>query len=282
MEKVIKARRVFRDGKDRIVKTIYYDARPTARNRRPPGVELTEDDLVMLFTQIHKYDESGREVEIEYDRPHTLNSNALTQKIFYSEDGKGTRRVYFDAKGTRLREIRETVGSTRPTSIDFDSTGEKVVLIHGPLPDDVDLAYGWGEPIDGVSCGIAPTHSHGPADDINIHVAVKNETDRPQTICCVYPFATLHLELRDTRGKLVEPSEERRRDFSHWRRKPPDRYPTEELPGHSAMSRLGWPPGSLKQWFDRIEPGTYTFKVRLLHREPDVFLLSNTITIEIE
>src|SRR5215470_11961479 len=59
----------------------------------------------------------------------------------------------------------------------YDQSGKDLRAIRGMIPEDMDLPFGWGEPEDGLACGITLSKAKSNIDDsstLALFVNVKN------------------------------------------------------------------------------------------------------------
>src|SRR5215470_16775501 len=86
----------------------------------------------------------------------------------------------------------------------YDKSGNALRAIRGRIPEDMDLPFGWGEPEDGLACGITLSKAKSSIDDsltLALFVNVKNigadEID-------IFQLPEAEIELRYSSGSLVK------------------------------------------------------------------------------
>lgn len=273
------AKRTFRDNSGRITKTIYYtlDYRnlPNPFSLREP---ITEEMLVVQSINIHYYDRQGRQNRVEHYTPSFVLSRIMQTKC--DANGGKTATVWLRPNESREYEIRYRNGRSI-SHLYFDETGQKLIAARGPVPKNMDLAYGWGRPVDGLSCGIAPNKRSALAEDFRISVTVKNLTAHPATIITSLPYQTVKMELRNTKGALVPQNTDyiEKRNKELLRMNNGLRESLQTIPPHQVGHySSGY---ELNQWYGEVEPGKYYLTVKRRAAGKDFSLVSNTVTIDI-
>jgi hypothetical protein len=76
--------------------------------------------------------------------------------------------------GIKTVDSRYGPARGRITELHYDTTGQFVVAIRGVIPSDVDLPHGWGDPINGLACGIVLTRERGRLGDIKVSLNLKS------------------------------------------------------------------------------------------------------------
>ena len=272
------AKRVFRDASGRTVKTVTYEIPDKIRRRVKPGSHFREKDLKPFRIMLHTHDANSLREKIEYRSP---DGNLLgTATILSKEDHQSTTIIHYDSKGIRTWEQRVTANSK--TTLRFDAEGETVVLIEGDLLPDIDLAYGWGTPMNGLSCGIAPTRLRGRMEEIGIWISVKNDQD--ESAPCFYPieFLTFKMDLRDSSGRRQLPQEERYKASHPWTLRPDGSPTLGQIPAYASTARQRGIPYMLKDWYGDLAPGTYTVTVEFRTTGEEFSLVSNKLILQIE
>ena len=268
------ARRVFMDTEGRITKTIYYGLRQDFRGARGPH---SEEMLAVQSIVLHKYDEESREARTEhYDGHMILQRIKLTR---YNSDGEKASHVWLRSDGSREYEIRYS-NPRSALHLYFDDSGTKLVAVSGVLPQDVDLAHGWGEEVAGLSCGIAPSSPRGPLQEIRIYVSVRNQSEHPAEVLTALPYQTVQMVLRDGQGALLPQDEgyigKRNSALVRLNRGPSDNLQT--LATGQARHYRSY---ELREWYSGLAPGSYSLTVRRRASGEELSLVSNTISIEI-
>ena len=268
------ARRVFRDSQGRVAKTIYYRLTQDLRSARGPH---SEEMLAVQSIVLHKYDEESREARTEhYDPRMVLKRIRLTK---YNPHGEKASHMWLRSDGSREYEIRYSKHGS-PSHLYFDESGARLVAVSGVLPQDVDLAHGWGEEVAGLSCGIAPSSPRGPLEEIRIYVSVRNQSEHPAEVLTALPYQTVQMVLRDGQGALVPQDEEYigKRDSALVRL---NRGPSDNLQTLAAGQARHYRSYELREWYSGLAPGSYSLTVRRRASGEELSLVSNTISIEI-
>jgi len=273
------AKRTFRDNAGRITKTIYYtlDYRnlPNPFSLREP---VTEEMLAVQSINIHYYDQQGRQDRVEHYTPAFALSRIMQTK--YDPNGGKIATVWLRPNESREYEIRYR-NNRSISHLYFDDTGRKLIAVRGPVPKNMDLAYGWGRPVDGLSCGIAPRKRSALAKDINISVTVRNLTELPAKIITTLPYQTIQMELRNTKGALVPQNTDyiEKRNKELLRMNNGLRESLQTIPPHQAGHySSGY---KLNQWYGEVQSGKYYLTVKRRASGKDFSLVSNTVTINI-
>lgn len=268
------ARRVFRDSEARVTKTIYYRLRQHFRSAKGP---YSEEMLAVQSIVLHKYDEGSRQTRAEHYDPHMVLQRIRLTK--YNSQGEKASEMWLRSDGSREYEIRYSKHGS-PSHLYFDESGTKLVAISGVLPQDVDLAYGWGKEVDGLSCGIAPSSPRGPLEEIRIYASVRNQSEHPAEVLTALPYQTVQMVLRDGQGALVPQDEEYigKRNSALVRL---NRGPSDNLQTLAADQARHYRSYELREWYSGLAPGSYSLTVRRRASGEEFSLVSNTISIEI-
>jgi len=273
------ANRVFRDSQGRITKTIYYgldyDKLP---DPFPLAGPYSEEMLAVQSIRIHKYDRNGRQIRVEHYTPDSVLSRIMQTK--YACGGGKKATVWLRSDQSREYEIRYENG--RSTShLYFDDTGRRLIAVRGAVPEDINLAYGWGQPVDGLACAIAPNKRSGFAKDISIAVTVRNLSGHPAKVVTALPYQTIQMELRDANGDLVPQAtrfiEERNEELMRMNNRGTECLQT-IAPHQAGHYASGY---ELTQWYRKLEGGKYHLTVKRRGSGKGFSLTSNTITFNI-
>ncbi len=166
------AARTFRDSAGRVAKVIYY----TSSGVREPSQER---DLRPQLTDVYSYDAKG-----QLSTTERVNHDGTLLSVRHDEYGSGGQRIRTwstNGDGIETLETRyNPTGSSTITELHFDTTGQYVVGIRGVIPPDADLPHGWGEPVNGLACGIVLTREHGPLDDIQLSLNIQSNQPWPK------------------------------------------------------------------------------------------------------
>ena len=269
------ANRMFLDKEGFPTKAILY--KPRDPEAEPP---FTEQMLIPAEVVRFEYDRQLRKPvrTAEYTPEMELTRIRETS---YDKEGKVKSIVYRDGKG-RLQE--ESLGQGPPESIShrfYNVTGKKLIAVKYVLPDDMDLAYGWGPEHDGLQCGIAPDRESGKLEEIKIWVTVKNTSQKPKKLGRGLQYRILQMELRNADGNVVPQDAERIAERTEKLKFEPgaDGYRLTIRPGLAQASSQGY---ALSDWYQDLQPGRYTLTIRRRAGGKDFSLLSNTVTILIQ
>ena len=266
------ANRAFRDSQGRLSKTIYYSAEPF-RLQGP----YTEESLRVQSVVIYKYDDQGREWREEHHGPD-MRLQRIKETAY--QDSRKTL-VWRRADETRAYEIRYS--ETREIShLYFDDSGRNLVGLRGAMPPDLDLAWGWGTPAEGLACGIGVNRTSGPLEDIRVYVTVRNLTEFPAKVVTAVQYHVIQMQLRDEVGRLVPQNtdyiKERDRDLIRMNRGTAEAVQTIP-PNHAGHFAGGY---KLTEWYEGLTPGTYRLTIRRRASGEDFPLVSNVLVLEIQ
>jgi hypothetical protein len=270
--------RRFHDTKGRVIKTVYYMEQPgplcfAFSISRP----YREDQITTQSIVIYRYDEHDRVAREEHYGPDTELSRV--RETFYECDGYTKKDVWKDERGIRYYESRYGE-RRRACELYFDQSGENVIAIRGSLPDDIDLANGWGRPVLGVSCGIAVKKPSALLKQMWIYVTLKNETDVDAYVFTSIPYRTIQMKLRDAKKSLVPQDEGyiKKRTEELWRDRIQRLDNRQTIRPHCAEHFGSY---QLNEWYPNLRPGNYFLTVIHRDADKDFALVSNTIQINI-
>jgi len=265
-----------RDDAGALTKSVYYTTHQKAATINGP---FLEDELVVQTITEFRYNDEGLLIRTDrYNREHTLSSYSTRT---YDPDG---RQVIdsFAADGTqRYRTIAPK--ESPKTVFVFDDRGASVVGIHGPLVGGLDLPDGWGDAVDGVSCGAAASDSQNPISHITVYATLRNLSPHSIDAPVGNQYWVIDLELHDSGGRTVPKNIEfieaemaRLRRIS--RRDPlGGRY--RPLPPGEATYWGGTI--KLSEWYTDVPSGRYQLIVTRHLDEPRHDIVCNTISLTI-
>jgi hypothetical protein len=252
------ARRIFKDSANRIVREIFYDAYPRTLD---PG------NLREVGTNLMEYDDAGRLViNASYNRDSILSG--YSDHSYWPDDSPRLSH-YFTAVGIRYREVRfPQKGGDKPTTLEFDQvTGKQLIYMSGPVPDDVDLADGWGPPTGVLRFGI--TLYEPPF----ISCTVKNSSGSTSPIAQDAIGKLIRPQLRDGHGQVVPYKKNAVKQLSSSQHAGPTTLP----PNHASYEYY-----SLGDWYGTLPPGKYSLLIRRCATSSDFSLDSNTVQFVVD
>lgn len=264
------ARRTFRDSSGRVIREIFYTLKKDV-----PQPPYTKDMLEVQSTVLYDYDERGYKIRAEhYDARMILDQ--VWETRYY--ENKEKREIKSTPDGVRQYEIRYLDDRT-VSHLYYDERGKNLVAVRGLIPRDIDLPFGWGEPVDGLACGIALTQTKSLVDELPcyaIYVNVKNSGSNQASLS---GLPAVQIELRDRFGVLV-------REIAAEANKGRDPLQAHRLlygqlinPGESGYV---YPPYELSIRSTNLRPGRYSLRVRQPIEGRNQSLVSNTVFFEVE
>lgn len=266
------AKRMFRDSNGRVSKTIYY--RSTSPSLTGP---YPEESLRVQSIILHKYDEQGREQREEHHGPD-MTLRRIRDTLY--RDGDKTI-VWRRPDETREYEIRYS-GNRSISHLHFDHSGQKLVSVRGAIPSDIDLAWGWGRPLEGLVCGIGANRTSGRLKEFRIYVTIHNLTEARAKVVTAIQYHVVQMELRDAKGATVPQNSgyiaKRKRYLIRANRGPNENIQT--IPTREAAVYTGG--YELQEWYSRLPGGTYYLTVRRRAAGKDFSLVSNKLELEIQ
>src|SRR5262249_758721 len=149
----------------------------------------------------------------------------------------------------------------------------------GMIPEDMDLPFGWGEPEDGLACGITLSKAKSNIDDsptLALYVNVKNSgADEIH----IFQLLEAEIELRNSSGALVKEDAE----FAKKRYDPlqKHRYLDGQLLKTNEAGNV-YPAYEMNTRYGRLAPGRYTVRVKQRVIEKGLSLISNRIEFAVE
>jgi hypothetical protein len=263
------ANRTFRDDKGRISKEIFY----TLKNFAEPP--YTEAMLDVQSVVIYTYDDRGLKIKSEhYDR----SMNLLYRWETKYDDNKGKREIKYTSEGIRTYEIRYVERSS-VSHLYYDDSGKNLVGIRGLLPQDIDLPFGWGEPVNGLSCGIAHTKVKSATDDSPVDAIYVNVKNIGLKDVVIEKIEAAEIELRDRSGALVKETAEYLSNKQDGLQKYRQSYGQLVKPGESGYI---YPAYELRVRYGNLAPGQYSIRVRQPIGVMGISLLSSAIHFEVK
>ena len=264
------ARRTIRDQNGRISKVINY-ALKDSFNQRP----YTEDRLQEQSIEVYRYDDQGAQIARENYAPGMILD--FRWEIRH-EDHEKRREVKYTKEGVREYEIRYLANQS-VSHLYYDKSGNYLRAIRGMIPEDIDLPFGWGEPEDGLACGITLSKAKSNIDDsptLALYVNVKNSGAHEVSIS---KLPEAEIELRYSNGALVKEDAE----FAKKRYDPLQKH--RYLDGQSLMTNEAghvYPAYELNTRYGRLAPGRYAVRVKQRVIEKGPWLISNTIEFTVD
>src|SRR5262245_7802238 len=264
------AMRTIRDQNGRISKEIYY-ALKDLHNRSP----YTEDMLQEQSIVVYRYDDQGRQIASEHYAPGMIPD--FRWEIRH-ENHEKRREVKYTKEGVREYEIRY-LANRLVSQLYYDKSGNDLVAIRGVIPEDMDLHFGWGEPEDGLACGITLSKAKSNIDDsptLALYVNIKNSGAGEISI---FQLPEGEIELRDGRGSLVKEEAE----FAKKRYDPLQKH--RQLNGQLLKTNEAgfvYPAYELNTRYGRLAPGRYTVRLKQRVIDKEISLISNTIEFAVD
>ena len=265
----VATQQVKEDG--RIVRNILYGFKQEARaaSRAAGPMEMPEslkksESLEELRTSVHEYDDSGQIVRIShYDSQRDLRSYRVfrnDQKLAIDYSDEGIRHVENRSDGPVI------TGQYHPSTLIFDrQTGKRLLYFQGRVPDDIDLADGWGEASGGLRLGIT-------SDGGRIAATIKNISESDVQVPRSNTTTSQNFpELIDAQGTLIPYDQQAMEQNASYI----SGIPT-LAPGFACWEHL-----RLWEWYRNLKPGTYTFRIKRLGTDGKASLISNTLQITI-
>lgn len=252
--------RTVSDAEGRPLKETYY------RN----GHSENAGKLVPYEIRVYRYVE-GKQVSVSTLSP---DQALLSSTETLPEQGGERRTVTRDGQGTIFSR---QYGSTR---VGYDSTGTKVILINGKIPEGVDLAAGWGPEVDGLACGVGVNVTRGTLAQITIDVTVRNGSPADRYVI-TSTTQEMQVELWDTAGRLVplDLDRIRRQDEKLIAASNGKREARQMV--RPSEARVYRAPEPLAKWYSSVPAGTYQLIVRRRADGADFPLVSKPVTLEI-
>lgn len=264
------AMRTIRDQNGRISKVIYYALKGDL-NRRP----YTEDRLQEQSIEVYRYDDQGAQIAREHYAPGMILD--FRWEIRH-EDHEKRREVKYTKEGVREYEIRY-LANRSVSHLYYDQGGNDLRAIRGMIPEDKDLPFGWGEPEDGLACGITLSKAKSGIDDsltLALYVNVKNSGADEISI---FKLPEAEIELRYSSGSLVKEDAE----FAKKRYDPLQKH--RYLDGQGLKTNEAghvYPAYELNTRYGRLAHGRYTVRVKQRVIEKGLWLISNTIEFAVD
>jgi len=264
------AMRTIRDQNGRTSKVIHYALKGDP-NRRP----YTEDMLLEHSIVVYRYDDQGALIARENYAPGMILDSRWEIR---HEDHEKRREVKYTKEGVREYEIRY-MANRSVSHLYYDKSGDYLTAIRGLIPEDIDLPFGWGEPEDGLACGITLSKAKSEIDDsptLALYVNVKNSGAHEAYIS---QLPEAEIELRYSNGALVKEDAE----FAKKRYDPLQKH--RYLDGQGLKTNEAgnvYPAYELSTRYGRLAPGRYAVRVKQRVIEKGLWLISNTIEFTVD
>jgi hypothetical protein len=264
------AKCAFRDSSGRVLKEIFYSLKDSAV--QPP---YTEEMMKVQSICLYTYNEQGYKIRAEHFNAQMKLDRVCESKYY---NGKERRDIYYTPEGVRQHEQRY-VDNRSVCTLYYDEKGKNLVAISGSIPQDIDLAFGWGEAVNDLACGIGVGYAESLFDRIpgyNISISIRNLGSDPVSVT---GLPTAEIELRDSSGLRV-------REKAEYRKKKLD-------PMQRIRMSYGWfiPSGTsicmttayeLNTRYGNLSPGRYSIRIKQPIRGRGKPLLSNTVYFDVE
>jgi hypothetical protein len=267
----IVAQRIVRDSNGLPIKTILYGTASLSHSGPFPKETLSIRQII-----IHKYDNFGRITQDNYYTPE-MTLTRIRDTIY---QGKDKTIIFHRVDRSKEYEIRYVENRT-VSHLYYDDSGQKLIGISGVIPSDANLASGWGQPTDGLACGIGANDTDAPLKKISVQVSFRNLTDKPKKVVTAIPYAEVKMELRDTKGNLilqnVQYIEEKNRHLVEMNHGTNEAIGT--IPAFEAATYRSY---ELREWYDSLAAGKYYLTVRCRSEGKNFNLVSNILELDIE
>lgn len=269
----------FYDASGKLQKMVNYITRDTTL--QPP---FEEEMLMATNLRVYHYDSKGRRIRMEARLPGNFLS--AYSETSYGPDGL-TVMTRYAGNGVRQGETlwwedgAETRQSGPVTNVVYDHSGERVVSIQGSWMENRDLPQGWGEPVKGLSCGIAANRPYGVMSDLVIHSTVRNLTDRKQDLVTNESYWILEPELRNEKDEVI-PVDQDRVDTNMDRLIRRERGMGDSVSVLEPAAASSWKGRfKLNDWYAPLPAGDYSFRIHRRRIGAERDLASNTIPLTI-
>jgi len=150
------------------------------------------------------------------------------------------------------------------------------VGFRGNIPKDIDLKYGWGEDINGLSCGIGvKKNTYAPGERIGLHITLKNTSFRSVQYRQNFGYYVFRVIIKDSNDVIYSVDDALKK------------Y-TEELlrmnTGHKESTESLGPENANIESFEIVfdKPGDYRLFVKRRIMSDNFELVSNAILLKVE
>jgi len=224
---------------------------------------------------VYRYDDQGAQIASEHYAPGMILDFRWEIR---QEDHEKRREVKYTKEGVREYEIRY-LANRSVSHLYYDKSGDYLRAIRGLIPEDIDLPFGWGEPEDGLACGITLSKAKSDIDDsptLALYVNVKNSGAHEAYI---FQLPEAEIELRYSNGALVKEEAE----FAKKRYDPLQKH--RQLYGQGLKTNEAghvYPAYELNTRYGRLAPGRYTVRVKQRVIEKGLWLISNRIEFTVD
>lgn len=264
------AKRLFCDRKGYVYKEIYYTAKD------PVAISPdSEDNLKVQVIVLNTYNEQGYKIKAE-----RFDANMKLQYLWTSEYHKNIESLLIHYTPEGIKDFEQRYVNNRSIcTLSFDEKGEKVVGIRGAIPQDIDLAFDWGEPKNGLACGISIVYAQSlfnKSFGYNLTINIKN-TD--STMFMVWGLPDAKIEIRDSSGRKVKEKAEYRHNKQDPLYKPRHCCGWPILPGESMYMNTAY---ELNTRYESFAPGRYSIHIKQPIKGKGRSLVSNTVFFEVE
>jgi len=288
------ANRTFRDDEGRITKEIFYTLKPDfvclggGEEIRPPDPRLpkarlcktaeppySEAMLAEHSIRFYTYDDRGRKIKEEQYSPGMYLTHKWETEY---DDNKGRREIKYTPEGIKTYEIR-FVERSSVSHLDYDDSGKNLVAIRGLIPQDIDLPFGWGEPVDGLSCGIAHSKIKSSIDNSPVDAIYVNVKNIGSNNIILEETEADEIELRDRFGALVRETAEY---MSYKQNRLQKHRQGDRKMVKPGESELIYHPYELQVRYGYLPQGQYSVRVIQPVGDTGTTIVSNTIHFEVK
>jgi hypothetical protein len=263
-------KRLFCDRSGHVYKEIYYTSKDPAA--LPP---YSEDGLKEQIIVLNTYNEKGYKIRAE-----RFDANMKLKQLWTAEYHKDIESLltHYTPEGVRQSEQRY-VNNRSVCTLSFDEKGKKVIGISGAIPQDIDLAFDWGDSNNGLACGIGIVYAqslYNRTYGYKITVNIKNSA----STFFIFPgLPGAEIEIRDSSGRKIKEKAE----YRHKKQDPLHRSRLSDggviMPGEAMHINADC---ELNTRYESFAPGRYSIRIKQPIKGKGQSLVSNTVFFEVE
>lgn len=265
---------------------IYLNCFAAQNNKQLEGEPIYDSatSTGILEDTVYQYDDQGRRIRGERVSGPNMKFEGYWTYDYYGNSAVTKSQIWHNQVGVRTYQIIYDSQGRSVSHLYFDDTGAKLASFTGDIPEDIDLAFGWGKPQNGLLIGIVPNRSSSPSiKDFEIWISIKNESKNYKKTFRRESCLNMKLELRDSKGILVS---QRIKHIEECKAKElmfMNRFKDDGLSGVESHQASADACGrfDLGEWYDDVSPGKYELIVKYRTSDTEFSLVSNPITIEV-